>query len=96
MMRYSIPLVTTMSTDYRIEPSGPAYIVIDPWGEQLVETYSTEDAARQDIERCKKEDEMWETAKLLFDIAVKAHMQMHHVDRETASRLLRDALEVTD
>jgi len=43
-----------MSNEYRIEPAGPAFIVIDPWGEQLVNTYPTEDAAQQDIERCKR------------------------------------------
>ena len=49
-----------------------------------------------DIERCKKEDEMWESAKLLFDIAVKAHMQRHDADRATTRRLLKDTAEVTD
>jgi hypothetical protein len=39
---------------------------------------------------------MWETAKLLFDIAVKAHMQRHDVRRDTARRLLKDTAEVTD
>jgi hypothetical protein len=81
-----------MSTKYRIESAGPAYIVIDPWGEQLVDTYPTEDAARQDIERCKKEDAMWETAKLLVDAAIKAHMQIHDVDRETAAYWINSAL----
>jgi S-adenosylmethionine/arginine decarboxylase-like enzyme len=81
-----------MSTEYRIEPAGPAYIVIEPWGEQLVHTYPTEDAARRDIERCKKEDAMWETAKLLVDTAIKTHMHMHDVDRETASYWINSAL----
>jgi len=83
-----------MNTDYRIEPAGPAFIVIDPWGEQLVNTYPTEDAARQDIERCKREDAMYETAKQLVDTAVKAHMQMFGVDRETASYWIHSAAEV--
>lgn len=34
-----------MKTDYRIEPAGTAFIVIDPAGEQ-VDTYLTEDAAK--------------------------------------------------
>jgi len=72
-----------MSTEYRIEPAGNQFSVIDLWGEQ-VDSYPTEDAARQDIERCKKKDTMRETAKLLVDAAIKAHMQMHDVDRETA------------
>jgi hypothetical protein len=61
-----------MSTEYRIQPCENGFLVIDPWGEQLVHTYPTEDAARQDIERCKKEEAMWETAKLLVDAAIKA------------------------
>jgi hypothetical protein len=83
------------SNEPRIELAGPAFIVMDPWGER-VNTYPTEDAAKQDIERCKREDAMWETAKLLVDTAIKAHMQMHGVDRETARRLIRDAAEVAD
>jgi hypothetical protein len=30
--------------DYRIEQTGPQFIVIDPWGE-TVDTYPTEEAA---------------------------------------------------
>ena len=37
-----------MSNEYRIEPAGPAFIVIDPAGE-IVNRYTTEDAALQDI-----------------------------------------------
>jgi hypothetical protein len=81
-----------MDIKYRIESSGNQFTVVDPWGEQLVDTYPTEDAARQDIERCKKEDAMWETAKLLVDAAIKAHMQLHDVDRETASYWINSAL----
>jgi hypothetical protein len=81
-----------MSTEYRIEPIDNAFIVIDPWGEQLVHAYPTEDAARQDIERCKKEEAMWETAKLLVDAAIKAHMQMHDLDRKTAAYWINSAL----
>ena len=85
-----------MTNDYRIEPAGPAFIVIDPWGEQLVNTYPTEDAARQDIERCKKEDAMYETAKQLVDFAIKAHMQVFGVDRETARYWVCSAAEASD
>jgi hypothetical protein len=80
-----------MSTEYRIEPIGNFFIVIDPWGEQ-VDRYTTEDAARRDIERCKKEDEMWETAKLLVDAAIKAQMQRHDLDRKTAAYWINSAL----
>ena len=72
-----------MSTEYHIEIVGSRFIVIDPDGE-IVNTFHTEDAAKQDLERCKKNDEMWETAKLLVDIAIKTHMEVFGVDRETS------------
>jgi len=67
--------------------------VIGDAGER-VGTYPTEDAAQQDVERCKREDAMYETAKHLVDAAVKAHMQMHGVDRETARYLISSAMDV--
>jgi hypothetical protein len=85
-----------MNNDYRIESAAPTYIVIDPWGEQLVDTHPTIEAAQQDIERCKTEDAMWKTAKLLVDAAIKAHMQIHDVDRETASYWISSASEEVD
>jgi hypothetical protein len=83
-----------MSNEYSIAPAGSQFPVIDPWGERLVDSYPTEDPAQQDIERCKKEDAMCETAKQLVDTAVKAHMQMFGVDRETASYWIRSASDV--
>jgi hypothetical protein len=71
-------------------------MVTDPWGEQLVDTYPTEDAAKQDIERCKKDDAMYETAKLLLDTAIKAHMEMFGVDRETARYWVCSAMDVVE
>ncbi len=73
-----------MNAQYRIEPAGSQFKVIDPWGEYLVDVYSTEDAAKRDIERCKREDAMWETAKSLVDAAIRTHMEIFGVDRETA------------
>jgi hypothetical protein len=58
--------------------------VIDP-SDEWVDLYSTEDAAKQDVERCKKEDSMWETAKLLVNISIRTHMHKFGVDRETAT-----------
>jgi len=84
-----------MTNDYRIEPAGTAFIVIDDLGEQ-VDTYPTEEAAKQDIERCKREDRMYETAKLLVDTAIKAHMERFGVDRETARYWIFSASEVVD
>jgi hypothetical protein len=73
-----------MTDDYRIEPVGTAFRVLDPWGEYLVDLFPTREAAQQDIERCKRKDEMYETAKQLVDIAIEAHMQKFGIDRETA------------
>jgi hypothetical protein len=92
-LEYSSLLVTNMDTnEYRIEPSGAAFIVIDPWGEKLVDVFPTEDAAKQNIERCKREDETYETAQQLVDISVKTLMQMHSVDRETANYWINCAM----
>jgi hypothetical protein len=82
-----------MNPEYRLEPCENGFLVIDPWGEH-VETFPTEAAARQAIESCKKDDAMWETARLLVEAALQAHMEMHGVDRETAHRWLKDAAEV--
>jgi hypothetical protein len=49
-----------MSTEYRVETAGSQFTVIDPWGEQ-VNMYPTERAAKQDIDRWKKQDSMYET-----------------------------------
>jgi len=43
-----------MSTEYKIETVGGQFIVVDPWGE-IVDRYPSEEEARQNIERCKRE-----------------------------------------
>jgi hypothetical protein len=45
-MGYSSVGVTAMSDEYRIVPNGNAFIVIDPWGERLVDVFPTEEAAK--------------------------------------------------
>jgi hypothetical protein len=85
----------TMTTEYRIEPDGAEFILIDNEGE-TVGVYPAIEAAKQVIERCKKDDAMWETAKLLLDTAIKANMQMHGVDRETARCWVTSAGEAAD
>jgi hypothetical protein len=82
-----------MSNDeYHIKPAGGAFKVIDPWGEQLVDLFPTKEAAQKDIERCQREDAMYETAKQLVDIAIEAHAQKFGIDRETAERWIHDAM----
>ena len=82
----------TVSNEYRIEPAGNAFIVIDPWGERLVDTFRTRKAAQRDIERCKREDAMHETATQLVDIAIKAHMRKFGIDRKTAQFWIHGAM----
>ena len=55
-----------------------------------------EDAAKQDIERCKKEDTMYETAKQLVDTAINAHMERFGVARETARYWVSSAAETAE
>ena len=71
---------------------GQRFRVLDPRNEYLVEVFPTEEAAKNGIAECMKEDAQWETAKLLVDIATKEMMQRHDLDREIASRLIRDAM----
>ncbi len=73
-----------MSDEYRMEPAGDAFIVIDPWGERLVDVFPTEEAAKEEIERCKREDALFETASLLVEISEEVLMQKFGVDRKTA------------
>jgi hypothetical protein len=58
-----------MSNEYRVDTTGNQFTVIDPWDEQ-VDVYATEAAAKH-VERCKREDKMFETPKQLVDTAVK-------------------------
>ena len=81
-----------MSDEYRIEPVGTSFGVLDPWGEYLVDLFPTREAAQKDIERCKRKDEMYETAKQLVDIAIEAHMQKFGIDRETAEYWIHSAM----
>ena len=80
-----------MDTDYRIEPVGSQYIVVDPWDE-IVGRYTSAEEAQQSIECCKKEHAFSETAHLLMENAIKALMQLNGVDRDTAERAIRDVM----
>ncbi len=86
-------LVKAMSAEYRIEPAGHQFTIIDAAGNQ-VGIYPTEETARQAMERRRKQDAMLETAKLLLENAVKAQMQIHGVDHDTALYWIRIASEV--
>jgi len=84
-----------MSPEYRVEIVGRQFIVVDPSNE-IVGRYSSQEEAQQTIEECRKEDEGWETARLLVRNAIKAYMQMHGVDHDTARHAICAAAEITD
>ena len=92
-LEYSRLLVKAMSAEYRIEPAGHQFTIIDAAGNQ-VGIYPTEEVARQAVERRRKQDAMLETAKLFLDTAVKGLMQIHGVDRDTALYWIRSASEM--
>ena len=52
----------------------------------------TREAAQKDIERCKRKDEMYETANQLVDIAIEAHTQKFGIDRETSEQWIHSAM----
>jgi hypothetical protein len=79
-----------MSTEYRIEPVGRQFIVVDPWDE--IVGYPSAEEAQQTIERFEKEHAVSETAHLLVENAIKALMQLNGVDRGTAERAIRDVM----
>ena len=81
-----------MNADYQIKRAGRQFKVLDPWGEYLVDMFPTREAAQKDIERCKREDAMFETAKQLVDTAIEVHAQKFCVDRDTAERCIHDAM----
>ena len=85
-----------MTGAYRIEPVGAQFIVVDPWGE-IVDRYPSEEEARQNIERCKRERckrevAISDKAHLLVENAIKVLMQLNGVDRDTAERAIRDVM----
>jgi len=80
-----------MSNKYKIEPVGGQFIVVDPWGE-IVDRYPSEEEARQNIERCKREVAISDRAHLLVENAIKALMQLNGVDRDTAERAILDVM----
>jgi hypothetical protein len=57
-------------------------------------TFFPQKKPQKDIERCQREDAMYETAKQLVDIAIEAHAQKFGIDRETAEYWVCSAAEL--
>jgi hypothetical protein len=81
-----------MRSKYRIELGGHGYVVMDAEN-GTVGNYETRQEAQQGIQRCQKEDAIWETSKLLIDMSIKTLMQIHEVDRDTATDWISSAGE---
>jgi len=79
--------------EFRVELIGNQFRVVDAVGEE-VGAYTTEDAAKEAVERCEKDAAMLDTAEVLVNIAVKTHMLAHRVDRETGRHWVRCAAEI--
>jgi hypothetical protein len=83
-----------MSDDYIIEKTDYGYIVTDPTGDTAV--FSTEQAARADIERAKKDDAMLAYARTMLDLGVEKHMQTFGVERARAVFWIKSAADLMD
>jgi hypothetical protein len=59
---------------------------------EIVDRYPSEEEARQNIERCKREDSISDNAHILVENAIKALMRLDGVDRDTAERAIRDVM----
>ena len=79
--------------EYRVKLIENQFRVIDAFGEE-VGAYSTEDGAKEGMERCEKDSAMLDTAELLVNFAVKTHILNYGVDRETALQWIRCASEM--
>ena len=69
--------------EYRIVRDHGKFVAIDS-GEETVGVYDSEEEARADVARAKREAAMWERSKELLRGAVVTIMAEFGVDRETA------------
>ena len=81
-----------MADKYRMAPQGSAFIVNENAG-VTVGVYNTKQEAQVTMEDCKRDDFMLQTARNLVNVAVEAHMQLHHIDRHAAHDWIREAAD---
>lgn len=81
-----------MADKYRIAQDGSDFVVNYKAG-GTVGVYETEQAAKEGIEVCERDDFMLQTAKSLVKAAVEAHMWLHNIDRQVAHSWIRDAAD---
>jgi hypothetical protein len=87
-------MVKVTETNYRVGRAVSGFVIIDHDGKE-VGSYSTRQEAIDDLDGCRREEAMFETAKTLLDIAVKTLMQMHGVDRDMARAWISSAMNIT-
>lgn len=85
-------VVTTMTPKYRVVPDKSKFLVTHN-GDEIVDVCNTVQDAKRKIAVCKRDDFMWDTARLLVSKAVKAHMKIHAVDRRTSRHWIREAAD---
>jgi AmiR/NasT family two-component response regulator len=79
-----------MANKYRMTPHGSAFIVNHMAG-NTIGAYKTKREAKQNIEDCKRDDLMLESARDLVGKATDALMRMRHIDRQEAHDWIREA-----
>jgi hypothetical protein len=82
--------VPAATNEYRIEPIGAQFIVVDPWGEMWTDTLRKK--KRGKISNGAREYAISDKAHLLVENAIKALMQLKGVDRDTAERAIREVM----
>ena len=78
---------------YRIKAVDGLFLVLDSAGER-VSTCPTEQAAREEIASCERDDMLWRDAENLVEAAVEKMMQTHGLDRETACYWISSVAEL--
>jgi predicted RNA binding protein with dsRBD fold (UPF0201 family) len=84
--QHGIPLQWSdvMNAGYRIESTdNNQFVVFGPDGESVA-VHGKQEDAEQEVKRCLKEDAMYDAAKLVVEDAIRKHMEMFSVDRQTA------------
>jgi hypothetical protein len=72
-----------MNPEYKIERTDNEFTVLGP-DDESVAVLGTQEDAEQEVKRCLKEDAMYGGAKLVVEDAIKRHMEIFSVNRETA------------
>lgn len=78
---------------YHIKPVEGVFLVVDAAGERI-STCPTEEAARQEIADCERDDMLFYDARAFVEAAVENMMKKHGLDRQAAKRWVTDAAEV--